>query len=100
MKKPETAQGLLNHIKTMEHRERIVFNLSKQARQAIGKDSYSIEIYVTFPFEQARMSDKDPHRVLISYVTADGKTNGLARRSMKRSLVTLSLLEKLIDQMV
>jgi len=99
MKKPETSQELLEHIKTMEHRERIVFTLSKQARQSIGKDAYSIEIYVTFPFEQSRMSDRDPHRVLISYVTADGKTNGLAKRSMKRSFITLSLLEKLIDQM-
>ena len=100
MKKPESAQDLLSHIKTMQHRERIVFNLSKQVRADIGRDVYAVEIYVTFPFEQARMSDKDPHRVLISYVTADGKTNGLSKRSMKRSFVTLSLLQKLIDQMI
>jgi len=99
MKKPESAQQLLDHIKTMQHRERVVFTLSKQVRSEIGKNVYAIEIYVTFPFEQSRMSDKDPHRVLISYVTADGKTNGLAKRSMKRSFITLSLLEKLIDQM-
>ena len=99
MKKPQTAQQLLDHVKTMEHRERIVFTLLKQVRADIGKDVYAVEIYVTLPFEQIKMNSRDPYRVLLQYTTVDGKTKNLSKRSMKRSLLTLSYLQKLIDQM-
>jgi len=100
MKKPESPEALLSYIKNMDHRERICFELSKEARQELGKNAHSLEIYVTFPFENAKLSDKDPFRVLFQYVTIDGKVNGLSKMSTKRSFIKLSLLKKLINQML
>jgi len=99
MKKPESPEALLTHIKTMEHRERVCFKLSKEAREELGRDAYGLEVYVTFPFERSRMSDRDPYRVLFQYVTVDGKSNGLSRMSTKRSFIKLHLLSKLMGQM-
>jgi hypothetical protein len=99
MKKPESPEALLSHIKSMDHRERICFELSKEARKELGKNAYNLEIYITFPFENTKLADNDPFRVLFQYVTVNGKVNGLSKMSTKRPFIKLSLLKKLIDQM-
>lgn len=84
--KKTTIENLLAHIKGMDHRERIVFTLPNESRAKCGNDSYSLEIYVTFPFEQSKMNGEDQFRVLFQVVTCDGKhRKGFAKVSCKRA---------------
>lgn len=88
MKTPESTSALYQIIKSMEHRERACFALNGVTRNRIA-NSYSLEVYVTYPFSSASCFDKaDQHRVLFSIVTADGKVCDRHKISVGRKFLS------------
>jgi hypothetical protein len=84
--KATTIESLLDHVNAMEHRERISLRLTPEAVETCGAEAYALEVYVTFPFENCKLSGGDQNRVLFQVVTVDGKNRKEhAKTSCKRS---------------
>jgi len=86
MKTFETVEQFLAHVKSMEHRERIVLELNDAAKQSQPEDAYALEVYVTWLVEKQTFHDPDPYNVLFQVVTCCGKhLQGMAKANKKRN---------------
>lgn len=84
-----TAQHLLEHIKQMDHRERIVLTIPRAKRSSVHPLAYGVEIYVTIPFAQLTIGGGDQNRVLIQVVNSEGKNvNKMPKTSIKRGALS------------